>query len=294
MNESQNPFNTNGTDRQDPPANAAPTGQVPDHPSPEDSQVTPGTNAGTDVSNVVSASDDTKPAQPQYGQMKVPEYGAMASQFPPQYNPYVYGEPEKKPQSQNQPSNQMNVQSGQGNSQMGSGYGNGMGGYQGDRGNAPYGGPGQVPGGYGSNPNNFYGQPYNNPQPYNNGPVMPGGPGTPGYRPDMHNGVDMNDPVQNPYLGHWDPMAIASVILLFLPITFLPAITGALSMWRTRKYHMKGFWVATVCMVLGVIATVFEFWLIYKGININDLSQQLLNQYGSGSGGSGNDGSVSA
>lgn len=282
MNESQNPFDVNGNGSGGPSTNAAPSGgQVPQRSAEE-------SNApqGADVSSEGSATNGASASQRPYGQTKVPEYGAMASQFPAQYNPYVYGRPDEKPKPQN---GQTNSRDGQFNRQPEGGYGNGMGPYQGNQGNAPYGGPYQMPGGYLNNPNNSYGQPYNN------APMQAGGPGTPGYRPDMHNGVDMNDPVQNPYLGHWDPMAIASVILLFLPITFLPAITGALSMWRTRKYHMKGFWVATVCMVLGVIATIFSLWLFSKGITLNDLSQQLLNQSGSGPapGGSGG-GSVSA
>lgn len=33
--------------------------------------------------------------QPEYGQMNQPEYGAMASQYPTGYDPYVYGRPEE-------------------------------------------------------------------------------------------------------------------------------------------------------------------------------------------------------
>ncbi|WEV66693.1 hypothetical protein OZX72_05315 [Bifidobacterium sp. ESL0769] len=289
MNEPENPLDQNGTAHENPSSNAAPsTGQIPQ-----------GTHR-TDVPNLATKSnnDTANPVQPEYGQMKVPEYGAMASQFPPQYNPYVYGKPEEKPKNQNQQNPQMNAQGGQPNQQMGSGYGNAAGTYQGNQGfrsNTPYGGPNRSSNNYGNNPNNS-----NNPfdQPYNNGPAMPGAPGTPGYQPDIRNGIDMNDPAQNPLKGHWDPWAIISIVLLFLPIMpFLPAITGAVSMWRTKKYHMKGFWAATVCMVLGVITTVFSFWLFSKGINVNELSQQLMNQYGSGSGGSsgvGSDGSVHA
>lgn len=293
MNESQNPFNENGTDNGNSPTRANPSArQAPEYLSSGNSQNPQGVQ-GSSASNVAPTSNGSKQNQPEYGQVKVPEYGAMASQFSPEYNPYVYGKPEEKPKTQNQNLNQqnpqMNPQGGQPSPQMGRGYGNGMGPYQGNQENAPYWGPNQMQGGYGNNPNNPYGQPYNNGQ--------MGGPGTPGYQPDIRNGVDMNDPVQNPLKGHWDSMAILSVILLFLPITFLPAITGAVSMWRTKKYHMKGFWVATVCMVLGVIATLFELWLFSKGISVNDLSQQLLNQYGSGSGGSSGSnggGSVSA
>lgn len=296
MNESQNPFDENGMGGQNSSNNPTPSdGLIPQQSPYGNEQEMPGTQdtGSSNTAHASSSSSDTASSQPQYGQVKVPEYGAMASQFSPQYNPYVYGKPEERPKNpnQNQQNPQMNAQGGQVNPQMGAGYGNGIGPYQANQGNAPYGAPSQMPDGYGNNPNNAY-----RPQ-YNNGQMMPGGPGTPGYQPDICNGVDMNDPVQNPLKGHWDPMAFVSLVLLFLPITFLPAITGAISMWRTKKYHMKGFWVATVCMVLGVIATVFELWLFSKGLNVNDFSQQLLNQYGSGSGGSGGSnggGSVSA
>lgn len=108
------------------------------------------------------------------------------------------------------------------------------------------------------------------------------------------NGVDMNDPIQNPLKGHWDPMAIVSIILLFLPIVFLPIVTGAISMWRTKKYHMKGFWAAAVCVALGVVTTLFQIWLLTKGISADDLMQQLLNQYSPSGTGNGGDSLVTA
>lgn len=43
-------------------------------------------------------------AQPQYGQRIEPEYGARADEFPPNYNPYVYGGQPEQPAPQAQPS----------------------------------------------------------------------------------------------------------------------------------------------------------------------------------------------
>lgn len=288
MNEPENPFDQNGTEDHGPSSNAV---APQESDSRQNSNPSPNASPDSLVSDHGSQSGDSAPSQPQYGQVKVPEYGAMASQFPPQYNPYVYGKPDNdKPQNQN-PQNQanssMNSRNGAPNQQAGALFGNNMGGsYQGNpnnQGNIPYGSFGQTPGGYGSNPNNPYGQSYNN------GQIMPG---EPGYQPDIRDGVDMNDPNQNPLKGHWDSFAIISVILLFLPITFLPVITGGVSMWRTKKYHMKGFWLAAVCTVLGIIATVFEYWLMSKGINFGDFAQQLQNQYAPSTGGG--NGSVNA
>lgn len=287
MNESENPFDQNGTEGQNPSPNAAPSAGQDSRQTPTEPSQAPQESSAPDNT---SSSNGASPSQLQYGQVKVPEYGAMASQFSPQYNPYVYGKPDDRPanqNAQNQTNQPVNSPNGMPNQQMGGPFGNNMGdGYQrnpNNQGNMPYGGYNQTPGGYGGNPNNSYGQPYNN------GQMMPG---EPGYQPDMRDGIDMNDPNQNPLKGHWDPFAIVSVILLFLPITFLPVITGAVSMWRTKKYHMKGFWVAAICTVLGVVATVFELWLVSKGINVSDFTQQLQNQYAPGSGGG--NGSVNA
>lgn len=53
------------------------------------------------------ASTERSGAQPEYGQVNQPEYGAMASQYPAGYDPYVYGRPEaerSEPAPENGPS----------------------------------------------------------------------------------------------------------------------------------------------------------------------------------------------
>ena len=51
----------------------------------------------TEPQQQLQSSDDSSgesrhvAAQPQYGQRIEPEYGARADEFPPNYNPYVYG-----------------------------------------------------------------------------------------------------------------------------------------------------------------------------------------------------------
>ena len=45
-----------------------------------------------------------------------------------------------------------------------------------------------------------------------------------------------NDPSQNPLYGHWDSYAIISfVFALFLPVPVIPAVMGAIAMWRTKN-----------------------------------------------------------
>lgn len=295
MNESSNPFK--GLEPKDDlssPNDVQPAGQspvqTPYNPTNDDRSAT---DSGGETGQIQA---QPAIAQPQYGQTQVPEFGALTSQFPSGYDPYVYGKPEEEASQQS--GNDSRFQQNRGNrndNARGAGNTNPMNGYfgggngQNDQNNAPNGGFGQMAGnGYGGNTNGFNGQ-----QQYNGGRMPPaGGPGTPGYQPDIRNGVDMNDPIQNPLKGHWDPMAIVSIILLFFPLSFLPIITGVISMWRTKKYHMKGFWAAAVCVALGVIATLFQLWLLTKGINANDLMQQLLNQYSPSGTDNGGDGLV--
>ena len=61
------------------------------------------------------------------------------------------------------------------------------------------------------------------------------------HQPHYYHGIDLNDPNQNPLYGHWDSYAIISFILaLFFPVPVLSALMGAVAMWRTRTFHMKG------------------------------------------------------
>ena len=48
--------------------------------------------------------------------------------------------------------------------------------------------------------------------------------------------INPNDPSQNPLYGHWDSYAIISfVFALFLPVPVIPAVMGAIAMWRTKN-----------------------------------------------------------
>lgn len=130
-------------------------------------------------------------AQPQYGQRIEPEYGARADEFPPNYNPYVYGgQPEQSaPQAQPSPSQPASVF-----------------------------GAGPAPAQGGSAPNAAPAQ----------GGSAQGGPRR--EPPRYFNGIDLNDPQQNPIYGHWDFYAIFSFIFaLVSSFPVLPALIGCLA-----------------------------------------------------------------
>ena len=187
-------------------------------------------------------------AQPQYGQRIEPEYGARADEFPPNYNPYVYGGQPEQPAPQAQPSP----------SQPASVFGAGPAPAQG--GSAPNAAPAQ------------------------------GGPGQGGPRrepPRYFNGIDLNDPQQNPIYGHWDFYAIFSFIFaLVSSFPVLPALIGCLAIWRTRRFHTRGRGLAIAAVVINVLTTIIV-------ISMDDMYQAMLNMLAPGMGGSGSGDSVS-
>lgn len=162
-------------------------------------------------------------AQPQYGQRIEPEYGARADEFPPNYNPYVYGGQPEQPAPQAQPSP----------SQPASVFGAGPAPAQG--GSAPNAAPAQ------------------------------GGPDQGGPRrepPRYFNGIDLNDPQQNPIYGHWDFYAIFSFIFaLVSSFPVLPALIGCLAIWRTRRFHTRGRGLAIAAVVINVLTTIIVIWM---------------------------------
>lgn len=194
-------------------------------------------------------------AQPQYGQRIEPEYGARADEFPPNYNPYVYGGQPEQPAPQAQPSP----------SQPASVFGAGPAPAQG--GSAPNAAPAQ------------------------------GGPDQGGPRrepPRYFNGIDLNDPQQNPIYGHWDFYAIFSFIFaLVSSFPVLPALIGCLAIWRTRRFHTRGRGLAIAAVVINVLTTVIVIWMTMHGISMDDMYQAMLNMLAPGMGGSGSGDSVS-
>ena len=122
-------------------------------------------------------------------------------------------------------------------------------------------GPGAYPGGYPG----MQGQPY--------GQQPNGQP----HQPHYYHGIDLNDPNQNPLYGHWDSYAIISFILaLFFPVPVLSALMGAVAMWRTRTFHMKGFGLAVAAVVINVLYTIAVIWMAFNGYDAMSLYQEAL------------------
>ena len=239
-------------------------------------------NNPTEPNGVNTAAPEPASDQPQYGQYANLDYGAMRSQFGPNYNPYLYGAPDPDPKDANGDAAQ------------------GAQGAQGVPGN-PQGGQQYYPGGYPGAQGQPYtpaGNPVGNQNPYAqpngvNGNGVNGNPNRPadGHTPRYIYGVDVNDPNQNPLYGRWDPYAIiAFVFALIFSVPLLPAIMGCASMWRTRTFHMKGRGFAIAAVIINLITTGVQVWMWMHGISMDDLYAQVLNMYGlngSGSGGSG-------
>ena len=107
------------------------------------------------------------------------------------------------------------------------------------------------------------------------------------HQPHYYHGIDLNDPNQNPLYGHWDSYAIISFILaLFFPVPVLSALMGAVAMWRTRTFHMKGFGLAVAAVVINVLYTIAVIWMAFNGYDAMSLYQEALQQLTGGTGSS--------
>ncbi|PXY82347.1 hypothetical protein DKK75_04825 [Bifidobacterium asteroides] len=128
------------------------------------------------------------------------------------------------------------------------------------------------------------------------GPGRSGNPGNPQARPGVpgwppQGMPDLNDPSQNPAYGHWDPCAIIAFLMaLFLPMPVIPALLGGVSMYRTRRLHMKGYGLAMAALIINLLFTLAWIWLLINGISLNDFYQQMIPSPSTGGGGSGSDG----
>ena len=210
-----------------------------------------------DAAPVSSSSDAAAPSQPEYGQISQPEYGAMSSQLPVGYDPYVYGAPEPEPQ----PADAVRQQNTQ---------------YQ----------TGQYPSNGQQNP---YGA-----NPYGPNPYDPNRYPQRGNMPYLPN-LDLNDPRQNPAYGHWDAYAIMSLVLaVLMPVPVLPALVGAISMWRTKKLHMKGHGLALAAVIINVLYTLAVIWLAMHGLSVADLYNEALQNMFGGAGSGQGDESINA
>ena len=221
-----------------------------------------------DAAPVSSSSDAAASSQPEYGQINQPEYGAMSSQLPAGYDPYVYGAPEPEPQPADAVQQQnMQYQTGQ------------------------YPSNGQQP----MPPYNANGQqnPYSA-NPYGPNPYDPNQYPQQGNMPYLPN-LDLNDPRQNPAYGHWDAYAIMSLVLaVLMPVPVLPALVGAISMWRTKKLHMKGYGLALAAVIINVLYTLAVIWLAMHGLSVADLYNETLQNMLGGAGSGQGDESIAA
>ncbi|MEE1297090.1 MAG: DUF4190 domain-containing protein [Bifidobacterium sp.] len=248
---------------------------------PDSTQPTP--NGTREQGNGQSASQGTPApkAQPQYGQYAAKDYGAMRSQFPAGYDPYLFGKPEtpepspeerhreqSEREARRMAANERDAQrraeqaermQHPGMAHPGQGAGNGQ----------PQGyGPGQ--GQYG---------------PWGPGGMPPRGYTSPGKYPRYINGIDMEDPHQNPLCGHWDAWSVISFLLaLFMPVPVLPALMGWMSMRRTKTMRMKGYGLAVAAVVINVLYTIAFIIMTINGVDANTLMNDMLQEMGVGSG----------
>ena len=221
-----------------------------------------------DAALVSPSSDAAAPSQPEYGQIIQPEYGAMSSQLPVGYDPYVYGAPEPEPQPTDA-AQQQNTQ------------------YQ--TGQYPSNGQQPMPSYSANGQQNPYGA-----NPYGPNPYDPSRYPQRGNMPYLPN-LDLNDPRQNPAYGHWDAYAIMSLVFaVLMPVPVLPALVGAISMWRTKKLHMKGHGLALAAVIINVLYTLAVIWLAMHGLSVADLYNEALQNMFGGAGSGQGDESITA
>ena len=193
-------------------------------------------------------------SEPEYGQRKRPEFGALASEYPG-WNPYVYGPPDDA--TQQAASKNATAENAE----------------------QPRHAPAGMPASGGGQPWIGRANPSNGAS-RNGAPQNAAGPAGPHH---LVNGINMDDPSQNPLYGHWDPYAIAALLLaLLFPLPLLPAIMGGISMRRTRLFHMKGFGVALAAVIINVLWTILMIWMYTHGITTEELYQDMLSMLQNG------------
>ena len=201
---------------------------------------------------------------PSVGSSNGLEYGALDSQFPATYDPYIYGHPDTD--------DALGAAAARAQAQRGNEYGQ----------------PSQQ---------NAYGQqaglPYQTQNQPGSGRQGNGGRNQPPFNlndPSFINSMNQmnpDDPNQNPLYGHWDPGAIiAFVFALILPLPVLPALFGWFSMRRTKIYHMKGYGLSVAALVINVLYTIMWLYFLVSGVSPTEYLNQMLNTLNNGSGGS--------
>ncbi|PLS31236.1 hypothetical protein Uis1B_0980 [Bifidobacterium margollesii] len=221
-----------------------------------------------------ASGSDRRRQEPEYGQYREPEYGELASRYP-NWNPYVYGEPDPEPQ------NDGGSQTANGRSDTGSAYDGG--------GHAYGGGPRPQTPDSRRGPDS-YGNPYGRRDGYGYGPQVPP-PGDPNDRSRYRGGIDLEDPNQNPLYGRWDPAAIISFVMALLSVPIVPLLLGGLSVYRTRLFRMKGRGLAIAAVIISLLTTALSVYLMATGMDPYQFVAQLYGfDYSGGTGGAGGSG----
>lgn len=247
-----------------------------------------------------------QPAQPQYGQIRQPEYGQMASQYPG-WDPYVFGRPEPKEgedagdANPGAASNAASQTPAPAQARPGVVQRPPLSQQQLGFNPYPYGAPEQP--GDGGNADGARGQVPEGPRmgvPGQGGAFGQGGANDPRF---VMQPVDLDDPNQNPLYGRWDTMAIVAMVCawMFPPVGLVLAL---FSMRRTRVFHMRGRALAIAALVIAIINTIVDVIVSIYGIGwyVNWVYQltgvdmsQMLNSMGLDAGSTGGSGgSVSA
>ena len=195
------------------------------------------------------------PQTPEYGALKEPEYGALASQFPSDYDPYLYGRPEAPPLEEKP----------DGSGAQSAKHGLHAPGFLQAGGAQPQSNSQQQPGMSGQSS-----------QLTPSGQPATAGQNAPGYQPRIVHGIDVNDPNQNPLYGRWDMYAIMSLAFAILMVPVLPTVMGAMAMWRTKTFHMRGFWLGLAAVIINVAMTLFSMWLMSRGITVDEVYDWLI------------------
>lgn len=190
--------------------------------------------------------------QPEYGRIVRPEYGAMASDFPAGYDPYPYGKPDHAGDSPQ-----------------------GRDAHRGDAGGGAY-----APAG--SERQQARSAPSTQASPGRTWPMATGpdddARDRSGRPRRLFHGVDLDDPMQNPLYGHWDSYAVIAFVFALSSIPVFPAIMGGVAMWRTRTFRMKGFGLALAAVILNVIVTAVDAWMMLNGVSAAELMQWMQGQ----------------
>ena len=205
---------------------------------------------------MTDAQRDDSPKQPEYGQFKQPEYGALAGQYPG-YDPYLYGKPDADGSNETDAPMQRNGVEAQA---------------------APAGQAAQA------------GQPAA--YPFGDGASQSPN-GLPRQLKPINLDDPNENPLYGRW-DPYAIVAFVGAVVFTLPL--FPALIGGAAIWRTRIFHMKGRGLAIAAVVINVLTTAMQIWMWMNGVSLVDLYSQLYSSlYGGGSGGtSGDSGTVSA